>query len=128
MSTVLIADDSSFMRNSLKFLVESAGHQVLGQAKTGEEAIEMQQRLKPDLVLLDILMGEMDGITALQRIMQQDPQAKVLMVSALGHEEKQRQALGLGARGFVAKPFRPEMVLDEVRRVLGEKSAAPASG
>lgn len=128
MSTILIADDASFMRNSLQFLVEGAGHQVVGQAKTGEEAIEMQQRLKPDLVLLDILMGQMDGITALQQIMRQDPQAKVIMVSALGHEEKQQQALSLGASGFVRKPFRPEGILGELQRVLAAKSVAPSAG
>lgn len=121
MAKILIADDASFMRNSLKFLVESADHEVPGLAKNGQEAVEMYNKLKPELVLLDILMGDMDGLAALKKIMQEDPKAKVIIVSALGHEEKQKEARSLGARGFVKKPFSREAILGEVERVLAEQ-------
>lgn len=124
MTTILIADDASFMRNSLKFLVEGAGHEVTGLAKDGEEAVEMYKRLKPELVMLDILMEGMNGLAALKTIMQEDPKARVIMVSALGQEAKQQEAQRLGARGFVKKPFSQETILGELQRVLAEEEMA----
>ena len=89
MATVLIADDSAFMRSSLKFIVEKSGHEVIGAVEDGVRAVELYRELKPDLVTLDILMEGGDGLTALREIMKDDPDARVIMVSALGQREKQ---------------------------------------
>ena len=120
MAKVVIADDASFMRGSLKFMLESAGHEVVGLAKDGKEALELYRELKPDLVTLDILMRESDGISALKDIMQVDPGAKVIMVTALGHEAKRKEAMDLGASGFIKKPFTREEIIAEVERVVGK--------
>lgn len=118
MATALIVDDASFMRGSLKFIVESAGHEVVGTAKDGREALELYKKLKPDLVTLDVLMDEMDGFTALKAIRDIDPAAKVIMVTALGQEEKQAEARKLGAVGYIRKPFTMKEVSEEIERVL----------
>jgi len=115
---ILIVDDASFMRGSLKYIAESGGHEVVGMAKSGKEAMEMWIKLKPDLTTLDILMREMDGITTLKEIVKIDPMAKVIMVSALGHDEKQKEALNLGASGFIRKPFKREDIINEIDKVL----------
>ena len=118
MAKILIVDDASFMRGSLKYIAESGGHEVVGMAKSGKEAMEMWIKLKPDLTTLDILMREMDGITTLKEIVKIDPMAKVIMVSALGHDEKQEEALNLGASGFIRKPFKREDIINEIDKVL----------
>lgn len=120
MATVLIVDDASFMRGSLRHIVGSAGHEVLGEAKDGKEALDLYKKLKPDLVTLDILMRGMDGITGLEAIMREDPAAKVIMVTALGQEEKQAEAHGLGASGYIRKPFKVKDITEEIERVLRE--------
>ncbi len=121
MARILIVDDASFMRGSLKFIVESGGHEVVGMAKNGKEALELYTKFKPDMVTLDILMKEMDGVTALKEILKRDPKAKVVMVTALGHEEKQQEAESLGASGFVRKPFQQGEILKEIEKVVGGK-------
>lgn len=121
MAKILIVDDASFMRGSLKYIMESGGHEVVGMAKNGKEAIEMWNMFKPDVVTLDILMREMDGITTLKEIMKIDPTAKVIMVSALGHDEKQKEAQNLGASGFIIKPFKRDDIINEIDKVLGGK-------
>ena len=121
MAKILIVDDASFMRGSLKFVVESGGHEVVGMAKNGKEALEMYTKFKPDLVTLDILMKEMDGITALKEIIKRDPKSKVVMVTALGHEEKQKEAQSHGASGFIRKPFKQNEILNEIEKALGKK-------
>jgi two-component system chemotaxis response regulator CheY len=119
MATILIVDDASFMRGSLKFIVENAGHEVVGMAKDGREALELYKKHKPNLVTLDILMEEMDGISALKSIMAVDHEAKVIMVTALGQEEKQAKARKLGASGYIRKPFTMEEINDEIEKVMG---------
>lgn len=118
MATILIADDAAFMRNSLQFLLEGVGHTVIAQAKNGQEAINLYKQHKPDIVLLDILMQGVDGIAALSSIMRDDPKARVIMVSALGTEDKRNQAMTIGALGFVSKPFVQDDITNEVKRVL----------
>ena len=118
MARILIADDASFMRGSLKFIVEDAGHSVIGMAKDGQEALELYRTLKPDIVTMDILMPGMDGMLALKAIKKDDAEAKVIMVSALGQEEKQQEAGELGACGYIRKPFKKEQIADEINRVL----------
>jgi len=118
MARILIVDDASFMRGSLKFIVENAGHEAVGQAKDGIEALEIYKEVRPDLVTLDILMKKMDGLTTLEALRKEDPQAKVIMVTALGMEDKQENAKRLGARGYITKPFKRTKIVDEIERVL----------
>lgn len=121
MATVIIADDSSFMRGSLKHIVQSIGHSVLQEAKDGKEAWELYREIRPDLVIMDILMEGMDGLGGLKAIKDEDPEAKVIIISALGQEEKQEQARLLGASGYIRKPFTVEEIQEEVSKVLGDK-------
>jgi len=118
MAKILIVDDASFMRGSLKFIVENGGHEVAGTAEDGREALKLYTELKPELVTLDILMKGMDGIEALKAIMAEDPGAKVIMVTALGQEEKQEAARKIGAVGYIRKPFKREEITEEIERVL----------
>jgi two-component system chemotaxis response regulator CheY len=109
MARILIVDDASFMRGSLKYSVEKDGHTVAGLAKDGVEAIEMYKKLKPDLVTMDILMN----------IRKSDPKAKVVMVTAMGLEEKEKEARDLGASGYIRKPFKHNEIMDTLKKVLG---------
>jgi two-component system, chemotaxis family, chemotaxis protein CheY len=123
MARILIADDASFMRASLKYILENAGHEVVGLAKGGQEAVELYGRLKPDLLTLDILMEGMDGIAALTEIKKKYPTAKVIMVTALGQEQFQSDARKLGAVGYIRKPFKMQEVVRELQEVLGKGDA-----
>jgi len=95
------------------------GHEVIGEAGNGAEAVEQYQTLKPDLTTLDITMHEKDGLSALKDIMALDPSAKVIMCSALGQESKVLESIKLGAKDFVVKPFQADRVLDAVGKALG---------
>jgi two-component system chemotaxis response regulator CheY len=99
--------------------METAGYEVAGQAKDGSEAIELFKKFRPDLVTLDILMDGMDGITALKGIKKIDPSAKVIMITALGQEEKQNEAKVCGASGYIRKPFKQDEIVRELKRVAG---------
>jgi two-component system chemotaxis response regulator CheY len=116
MAGVLIVDDASFMRNVLKRIVLQAGHEVVAEAGTGDEAIVLYRQHKPDLVLLDIVMpaGAMakDGIEALKKIVSEDPSAKCVMCSSMGQQSLIVEALKSGAKDFVTKPFKPHKVLE----------------
>ena len=122
MATILIVDDAAFMRGSLKYIVESAGHSVVGMAKDGQEALRLCRKLKPDIVTLDILMSGMDGISALEAIKKESSGTKVIMVTALGQEEKQEEAFKLGASGYIRKPFKQTEIVDEIKSVLAGNS------
>jgi len=122
MAKILITDDAAFMRGSLKYIVEGAGHNVVGTAKDGQEALRLCRKLKPDIVTLDILMSGMDGLTALKAIKKEAPGAKAIMVTALGQEEKQEEAFKLGASGYIRKPFKQTEIVDEIKRVLAGNS------
>jgi two-component system, chemotaxis family, chemotaxis protein CheY len=118
MGTILIVDDASFMRNSLRYVVENAGHTVVGMAKEGQEALELYRKYKPDVVTLDVLMTGMDGFSTLKAITKEDPKAKVIMVTALGNEDKQEEAYEIGAAGYIRKPFKPTEIANEINKVL----------
>ena len=118
MPRVLIADDAAFIRMKLKKVLEDLGLEVI-EAVNGVEAVQKFKEQNPTLVLLDITMPEMDGLKALQSIMETDASAKVVMVSALGQESVVMQALQLGAKDFVVKPFQPEQIKQVVQRWLG---------
>ena len=122
MATILIVDDAAFMRGSLKYIVEGAGHSVVGMAKDGQQALKLCGMLKPDIVTLDILMSGMDGLTALKSLKKEAPEVKVIMVTALGQKEKQEKAFNFGASGYIRKPFKQKEIVDEIRKVLASGS------
>ena len=116
---VLIVDDALFMRNMLKDIFINAGHDVVGEAANGDEAIAQYTELNPDLVTMDIVMPQKSGIEALQEIRKQNPDACVVMCSALGQDALVVEAVQSGAKDFIVKPFKEDRVLDVVRRVTG---------
>jgi two-component system chemotaxis response regulator CheY len=119
MARILVVDDAAFMRKMVGDALAKGGHEVVGEAGNGVEALAQFQALKPDLVTLDITMPEKDGLAALAEIMAADPSAKVVMCSALGQESKVLEAIKLGAKDFVVKPFQPDRVIDAVGKALG---------
>lgn len=116
---ILIVDDAEFTRSLLREIVQDLGWTVVAEAGDGAEAVELHARLHPDLVLLDITMPTMDGNEALAAILQRDPAAKVVMITALGQKEQVLTAIKLGARDFVIKPFDAERVTATLTRLLG---------
>jgi two-component system chemotaxis response regulator CheY len=118
MARVLVVDDAAFMRKVVSDALNGGGHEVIGEAANGAEAIARYQELQPDLMTLDITMPEMDGLTALKEIIAIDPRARIIMCSALGQESKVLEAIKGGAKDFVVKPFKVERVLDAVGKAL----------
>jgi two-component system chemotaxis response regulator CheY len=118
MARVLVVDDAAFMRKMVSDALAKGGHEVVGEAGNGVEALAQFQALKPDLMTLDITMPEKDGLAALADIMAADPSAKVVMCSALGQESKVLEAIKLGAKDFVVKPFQPDRVIEAVGKAL----------
>lgn len=102
---ILIVDDALIMRKRIKEIAEAAGWQVAGEAKDGEEAVSLYRQEKPDLVTLDIVMPKLDGVSALRQIIQDDPQARVVMVSAVNQRAKLAECIQAGAIDFIVKPF-----------------------
>lgn len=117
--TVLVCDDAVFMRTMLSDILQQAGFTVVGEAGTGAAAVERYKELRPDLVTMDIVMPDMGGIDAVREITAFDPNAKVVMCSAMGQQALVVDAIQAGAKDFVVKPFQPSRVLEAVERVLG---------
>ena len=117
---ILIADDAAFMRMMLADILVEEGFEITGEAENGEEALRLYRELRPNLVTMDIIMPGTGGISAIKNILKDDPQAKILVVSALGQKALVNEALDAGAKGFVVKPFKPEKVIEEVHNILGE--------
>ena len=115
---VLIVDDLAFIRLVLRDIVEKAGFHVVAMASDGEEAVKLFEEKLPEVVLLDITMPKMDGIAALRRMRRINPASKIIMCSALGQQRLIVQAIGLGARDFIVKPFKPERVVGSIRKAL----------
>ena len=115
---VLIVDDLTFIKMVLKDLVEKAGFRVVGEASDGEEAVRLYEEKKPDVVLLDITMPKMDGLAALKQILKIDPAARVIMCSALGQQRLIVQAIQLGAKDFIVKPFQPQRIISALKKAL----------
>ena len=116
---VLVCDDAIFMRTMIGANLSSAGYEVVGEAETGLQAIDRYRDLRPDLVTMDIVMPDMGGIDAVREIVKDDPNAKILMCSAMGQQALVVEAIQAGAKDFVVKPFQPSRVLEAVQRVLG---------
>jgi two-component system, chemotaxis family, chemotaxis protein CheY len=123
----LIVDDSVFARRSLAKMVEGFGGEVAGEAGDGCTAITEYARTNPDVVLMDITMPQMEGIEAVERIVEQNPEARVVMVSSVGYQDNIVAALQKGARHFVQKPVRAETLYDVLRYVLAQEAPAPAA-
>jgi len=120
---VLVVDDALFMRKMLSDILKKEGFEICGEAENGKEAIEKYKNLKPDIVTMDIVMPEMeeiDGVAAVKEIMKIDPQAKVVMVSAMGQHALVVEAIQAGAKDFIVKPFQPSRVVEALKRVLEE--------
>ena len=120
MKRVMIVDDAAFMRMAIRKVLERNGFEVVGEAENGAVSIEFIQKMKPgyvDLVLMDITMPEMTGIEALKRIRQVDPDAKIVMVSAMGQEALVREAIINGAKSFIVKPYKEEHIVQALNGV-----------
>ena len=118
MARVLVVDDALFMRKMVSDALTKGGHEVIGEAANGTEAVAQFQALSPELMTLDITMPEKDGLEALREIIAIDPSARVIMCSALGQESKVIESIKAGAKDFVVKPFQPDRVLDAVSKAL----------
>ena len=116
---ILICDDAAFMRMMIKDILTKNGYTVAGEAENGAKAVEKYNELKPDLVLMDITMPEMDGIAALKKIKSGDASAQVIMCSAMGQQAMVIEAIQGGAKDFIVKPFQPDRVLEAVKKVVG---------
>ncbi len=116
---ILICDDAAFMRMMIKDILTKNGYEVAGEAENGQKAVEKYNETKPDLVLMDITMPEMDGIQALKAIKGNDPSASVIMCSAMGQQAMVIEAIQSGAKAFIVKPFQAERVLEAVKKVVG---------
>lgn len=118
MARILVVDDAKFMRTLVKDALSSHGHVIVGEAENGNQAIEMYEKLKPDLVTMDITMREKDGLEAASEILKKDPNARIIMVTALGQEDLLARAIKMGVKDFVVKPFPPERLIQATEKAL----------
>lgn len=114
---ILITDDAMFMRVTLKNILSQNGYEICGEAQNGVEAVKMYEDLKPDIVIMDITMPEMDGIQALKEIIALDANANVVMCTAMGQKRMVVEAIQAGAKDFIVKPFEPERVLEALGKL-----------
>jgi len=118
---VLICDDTMFMRAAIATMFRAEGHTIVGEADTGEQAIEMYRELRPDIITMDVIMPSISGIDATRQICSEDPNARVIMCSAMGQEKLINQAVDAGACGFLVKPFDCQRLMDVVTQVCEAK-------
>ncbi|MCR5278861.1 MAG: response regulator [Lachnospiraceae bacterium] len=116
---ILVCDDAAFMRMMIKDILTKNGYVVVGEAENGAKAVEKYNETKPDIVLMDITMPEMDGIQALKKIKEGDPGAMVIMCSAMGQQAMVIESIQSGAKDFIVKPFQADRVLEAVKKVVG---------
>lgn len=117
MKKVMIVDDTPFMRAVLRSIIESAGYAIL-EAENGKEAVSLYTKEKPDVVTMDIVMPEVDGIEAARIILESDPSAKIIMVSAVDSRDSLKEAIKIGVCDFIVKPFEADDMVEAIRRVL----------
>jgi len=118
MKRILVADDSTFMRMIIKRILEKNGFEVVAEAENGIEAVEKYIKFKPDIITLDITMPQTNGIEALKAIKKYDPQAKIVMVSAIGQEVFIDEAMKIGAQSYIVKPFVEEQVIQALNKLI----------
>jgi two-component system, chemotaxis family, chemotaxis protein CheY len=116
---VMLVDDTKFMRMMLANILKPKGFEIVAEASDGLEAIDKYKECKPDLVTMDIVMPNMEGIDAVRNIVSSDSNAKIIMVTAVGQDSKVKEAIQAGAKGYIVKPFQAPQVLEEVQKVLG---------
>ncbi len=116
---ILICDDAAFMRMMIKDILTKNGYDVVGEAANGAEGVEKYSQLKPDLVMMDITMPEMNGIDALKKIKENDSSANVIMCSAMGQQAMVIESIQAGAKDFIVKPFQVERVIEAVQKAIG---------
>ncbi|AIC94821.1 MULTISPECIES: response regulator [Shouchella] len=116
---ILIVDDAAFMRMMLKDILEKNGFTVVAEANDGNEALEKYKEFSPDLVTMDITMPDKDGISALKEIKEYDPNASVIMCSAMGQQAMVIDAIQAGAKDFIVKPFQADRVIDAISKAIG---------
>lgn len=117
MKRVLVVDDASFMRYIIKQTLDKHGFEVIGDAENGMQAAQKYLELRPDVVTMDITMPDVDGIEGVKLIKQIDPQAKIIMISAMGQEDFVRDAIMAGALGFLVKPFKEEKIIEVLNAI-----------
>lgn len=115
---ILIVDDAAFMRMMIKDILTKNGFVIAGEASDGAEAVELYKETVPDLVTMDITMPDMNGIDALKEIKRIDPDAKVIMCSAMGQQAMVIDAIQAGAKDFIVKPFQAERVIEAIKKAL----------
>ena len=115
---ILVVDDAAFMRMMIKDILTKNGYNVAGEAENGAKALEKYNEVKPDLVLMDITMPEVDGIQALKNIKAADPNAKVIMCSAMGQQAMVIESIQAGAKDFIVKPFQADRVIDALTKIV----------
>lgn len=118
MADVLIVDDSRTSRKILRGILEENGHNVIAEARDGASGVLLYQELKPNIVTMDVTMPKMDGIEALKKLKEYDPDAKVIMVTAAGQKSKMIEAIKAGASEFVSKPYQAEQMKEVINKVL----------
>ncbi len=118
MAKILVVDDAAFMRLMLKNILESNGHEVVGEAADGVQSLAKYEQLKPDLVTMDIVMPQLDGIEATREIIHNYPDAKIIVCTAVGQQAKVLEAMKAGAKGYIIKPFQAPKVVEEINKVL----------
>lgn len=116
---ILIVDDAAFMRMMIRDILSKNGFEVVGEAQDGAQAVEKFKELHPDLITMDITMPEMDGIAALKEIKAIDPNARVIMCSAMGQQAMVIDAIQAGAKDFIVKPFQSDRVIEAINKTLG---------
>ncbi|MBI4618431.1 MAG: response regulator [Planctomycetes bacterium] len=130
MPKIIICDDARYVRVVLRKTLEEAGYEVVWEAASGEEAVEKYKELRPDAVILDIVLPQMDGIAAARQIKELDKDARIIMISAYGTRPKILKAIQAGARDFIVKPFQVERLIEAVNKVFtsdrGKKSEGEA--
>lgn len=121
--TVLIVDDIAFVRKTLAQILTDAQYQVVGEAADGNEAVNMYAKLRPDIVTMDVVMPQLSGIEAARKILRIDKNAKVVIISAMGQENLIMEAINVGVKDYILKPFMAEDILKTLERaLLGEQN------
>lgn len=127
MAKIMIVDDAIFMRKMLSDILMQEGHEIIGEAENAKEAITLYQKCKPDVVTMDIIMPEVDGLSGIEAvhgILKTDPKANIIMVSAMGQQDLIVEAIQAGAKDFIVKPFQPANISQAVYRILGSQVSA----
>ncbi|AUJ26515.1 MULTISPECIES: response regulator [Virgibacillus] len=122
MAKILVVDDANFLRAALASILKKKNHEIVGEAENGKEAVRLYQELEPDIVIMDITMPVMNGIEAMKKIIELDPKASVIMCSAMGQQKVVFEAIELGAKDFIVKPFDDNRVHDTIERVIHLKT------